>query len=306
MTPRVVFVGSKSLGLRCFETMHRLEPDALVGMVTVDDRDDTRSRLDALVVTAEGLGVPVAILSRPSELKDAIAELEPELCVVSGWYWLLPPSVLGAMPRGFVGFHPSSLPRYRGFAPVVWAMINGEEEIGLSLFSLASGLDDGDIWAQRRIPVGEDERIGEVLKRVEDTAVEILETSYKGLLEGTITPTPQPADGASYCGMRIPSDGIIDWKRPAREVHNWIRAQSEPYPGSFTYLDGGRITVWRSRLADGHYFGAPGQVVGTRGDAALVVCGGGTLLSVEEVQREGKDRVPASRVLKSLTIRLTS
>ncbi len=306
VTARVMFIGSKSLGLRCFETMNRLEPDALVGLVTIDDRGDTRSVLDELVVAARASGVPAPVLTKPSQLQEVMAELQPELCVVSGWYWILPSAILDAVPRGVVGFHPSFLPRYRGFAPVVWAMINGDEEIGLSLFSIVPGLDEGDIWDQRSVPVGLDDGVGKVLERLEDAAVDILESSYLSLLAGTLTPTPQALEGASYCGMRIPSDGVIDWGSPATAVHNWIRAQSEPYPGAFTYLGARRLTVWRSSRGEGPYFGAPGQVVGTRGDAALVVCGDRALLSVEEVQEDGGLRLPASSVLTSLRMRLSS
>lgn len=300
---RVVFMGSKQLGLRSLESLIRALPGSIVGAVTIDDTGDARSAHDRFTVLARERGVPLTVARTRAEAAEAVRRHEPDLCVVCGWYWRVGRVDLERVPRGFVGVHFSALPKYRGGSPLVWQIINGEPEVGLSLFSFAEGIDEGPIWAQRLIPLGPDEAVGDVLARLEALSVDVLAEHVPRILSGDASARPQDPGGATYCASRAPGDGEIHWEWPARSVHDFIRAQSRPYPGAFTYAGDTRLTVWRSRREDVTYHATPGQVLRVGRDGVWVGCGDDRPLVVEQVALGGAD-CPAADVLASTTLRL--
>jgi methionyl-tRNA formyltransferase len=300
----ILLVGSKGQALRCVEALLAADRAALAAVATIDDRDDARSEYDRLRAVCDAAGVPLHVVGPGLTIAEAVRSTRPALGVVAGWYRLIPPDVMDAAPRGFVGLHYSALPRYRGGSPVVWAMINGEPEIGISLFSLGAGIDDGDLWAQARVPVPPDAYIGDLLPTIEGTAARLLAGHYADILHGRRAPIAQPLVGATYCAPRKPSDGMIDWRWSARRVFDFVRAQSAPYPGAFTIMDGRRLTIWRARPIDVVFHGTPGQVGRATPEGPYVICGDDRPLLVEQVQLEGEEARPASEVLRSVQIRL--
>lgn len=284
---RVLFLGSKRIGLRVLKLLHDLEPHALVGAVAFDDSTDVRSALPEFDALCEQRHIALHRASTPAAADSLIAKFQPDLCFVVGWYFLFTRQVLQSVPRGFIGVHFSLLPRYRGSSPLVWALINGEREVGSSIFSLAQGVDNGDIWAQRRIAVGESEYIDSILRRLEDVTLEEITDKYRRILAGEIAPTPQDESQATYCTRRSPSDGEIDWTMSARRVFDFIRAQSRPYPGAFTYLNGNPISVWRAGEVSASESKAPGVVVASAPEGILVTCGDGHVLALQDVAWRG-------------------
>ncbi len=282
MKPRIVFLGSKALGLRVLAAVREADAGEVVGVVTLDDSGDRRSALARF--RAEVLA-GLRVVKDGTGAASVIRDLHPDLVVVSGWYALISEDLLGSVPRGFVGLHGSALPAYRGHAPIVWQMIQGCPSVGLSLFQFGAGIDDGPIWAQARIPVGPDDYIADVLAKIEDAAAEMIRGNLRAVLGGIDWAQPQGAAGASYCGMRTPSDGKIDWRWPAEQIHDFIRAQSDPYPGAYTTLDGDRVIIWRAQPAEGISYGTPGQVVRLETGRAIVACGEGTALRLEKTER---------------------
>jgi methionyl-tRNA formyltransferase len=295
----VVFVGSKPLGLRVLAETYRMAPQHLRAVVTVDDREDGRSALADFVRFSEETVVPLHVLSRGSELPGVIAGYSPHLCLVVGWYWILKPEVLAMASEGWLGIHASLLPRYRGGSPLVWALINGECETGASLFYFDEGMDTGDIVAQRRLDVGPDDIIADVLARTETLSVELMRDCYPRLLEGTAPRTPQDHSQATYGSMRGPEDGRITWTWTSHEIHNFIRAQGHPYPGAFCALPSGdRLRVWRASPFSHSFHGIPGQVVLIEADAAVVACGAGSAVRLHTVQADGANTTSGAEVLK--------
>ena len=284
---RVLFLGSKPVGLRCLRALHASDDVSLVGAVTIDDRADVRSAHQDIVAFCREANVRLHEPATRADLPGIIRELAPDLCIVVGWYWLLPRELLESVPRGFVGLHFSALPKYRGSSPLVWALINGEREIGISLFALADDMDAGDIWGQALLPVGEGEYVGTVLARLEDAAVTLLQATLPTLDAASARPTPQVHADATFCALRRPEDGLISWDWPATRVFDFIRAQSRPYPGAFSYLGTERVTIWRvSRFAH-DYHGAPGQVVRNPDGGQMVVCGDHRALILDDVTFAG-------------------
>ena len=303
MTGRVAFLGSKDAGLRVLEVL-LVSPDVeLAGVACPDDREDGRSRLETFEAFCGQHGVPVAVVQNPAELDERLAAWRPRLVVVCGWYQRIAvdrhPSV------AFFGFHASPLPRYRGGAPLPWQIINGEPSLGLSLFELVPGLDEGRIVAQAQRPLGSEETIADALAWVEAAAPELLATHLPALLRGDAPLRAQDERLATYCSQRTPADGLIDWRAPAERVHDFVRAQTHPYPGAFARLPDGRVLrVWRAAVDPRAYLGPPGAVCERHPDRVVVTCGEGAV-ALLEVSVDGEAPPAAVRdVLQGLSVRL--
>src|ERR1700731_1144986 len=279
---RVLFMGSKQLELRVLEEMYSLSPTILIGALTIDDTDDSRTKFSHFQAFAEKHGLELRVGKDRKHSEEIIQELKPDLCLVVGWYWLISNATLNTVPFGFIGIHNSLLPRFRGGSPLIWPIIRGEREVGFSFFSFTSGMDDGPIWAQESVVVAENDYIASVLNRLENKAVDVLRSIYPQLLNGSMKPVAQNHELATYGTQRFPSDGNINWHEPARNVYNFIRAQSDPYPGAFTYFEGEKLTIWRATLFRNAYFGIPGQVARIASDGVYVICGDDRAIILEE------------------------
>jgi methionyl-tRNA formyltransferase len=295
---RVVLLGSKQMGLRCLAGMHGARPGTVVGLVTVDDTADSRCAFDELQEFSSGAGIPRSVVTNAGDLDAAIRRFDPELVIACGWYRMIAEATLALPVHGFIGVHNSLLPRYRGAAPLVWAMLNGERQVGISMFTLTGAMDEGDVWAQRATPVHNGDYIGDVLGRLEDACEEMMRVTYPQILDGTVRPVPQNHAEATFGAWRQPDDGRVDWRRSAEQLYREVRAQSSPYPGAFTSLGGRRLTVWRAGLFRAPYFGRPGQLVRGPAQEPLVVCGDNRALQLELVQFDGDAAGPAEIVLR--------
>jgi methionyl-tRNA formyltransferase len=207
-----------------------------------------------------------------------VRELRPDLMVVTGWTRLLSAELLGVPRRGVVGFHASLLPRYRGRAPVNWAILRGEARTGNTMMYLDAGTDTGDIIDQQAVPIGPDDTCATVYAKVGEAGADMLGRHLRALLDGTAPRRPQgPADGPPL-PKRTPGMGITDWNRPARAVHDWIRALTWPYPGAFGFLAGRKIMLWASALDSAGAAGVAGEVVGWDEDGVRVATADGAIL----------------------------
>jgi methionyl-tRNA formyltransferase len=282
---RLLFVGSKRLGLRVLREISGLAPRDLVAVATLDDTGDGRGAFGDFQRFTSSAGIPLHVVAKPSALASVVAAESPDLCIVVGWYAMVPPAVLQAPRFGWVGVHASLLPKYRGGAPLVWALINGERESGVSLFHFDDGMDSGDIVGQKRFAIGDDETIADVTSRAEMASVELIAEHYPQLRCGQAPRSGQRHSDASYGGMRRPSDGRIHWASSARDVHNFVRAQTRPYPGAFSLKDDrDMVRIWRTTLFPHAVYGIPGQVVLVDDRGSVVACGGSTAVRLESVE----------------------
>jgi methionyl-tRNA formyltransferase len=299
---RVLFLGSKALGLRVLQEMHALAPTSLIGAITIDDRADTRSTFAEWQEWAAREQVPLHIAANRKHAEQLVQELRPGLCFVVGWYWLIGAETLRAVPAGFLGIHNSLLPKYRGGSPLIWALINGEPEVGFSIFTFAEGMDDGAIWAVGKVRPEPIDYVADVLAKLEAETLRVVRLTYLDILSGRIEPKPQDHSQATYCAQRYPDDGVIDWSQPAGRVYSFIRAQSEPYPGAFTFLDKQKLTIWRARLDPRVYHGTPGQVARIDASGVTVIAGDNRALILEEVELNGT-RSRAEKVVTTIKTR---
>jgi methionyl-tRNA formyltransferase len=227
-----------------------------------------------------------------------------DLLFAVSWRFMVPTSVYDRARLGAFVFHDSMLPEYRGFSPTVWSIINGEDHTGVTLFEFAEGVDEGDIIAQKRVPIGPDDPIAVVLERVTQTYLDLLEQNLGSLINRNAPRHPQDHSRATYTSKRLPEDNQIEWTASTKSIYNLIRAVSAPYPGAFTYLLGEEIRIWSAirMSANRNYVGrVAGRIVEVRpGEGSVVLTGDGSLL-LTKLQMEGGEVTCAANILRSLS-----
>jgi methionyl-tRNA formyltransferase len=234
---------------------------------------------------AHGIAVRRCADINSAESVRHVRELRPDLMVVTGWTRLLSAELLGVPPRGVIGFHASLLPRYRGRAPVNWAILRGETVTGNTMMYLDAGTDTGDIIDQQTVPITPRDTCATVYARVGEAGADMLRRHLPGLLDGTAPRRPQGPGEGPPLPKRTPEMGITDWNRPDRAVHDWIRALTLPYPGAFTFIAGRKLMLWASAVDDSRAGRAAGEVLGYDKDGVRVATAHGVIMltSVSDV-----------------------
>jgi methionyl-tRNA formyltransferase len=295
---KVLFLGTPELAVPSLLAVQRLHAISLV--VTQPDRPRGRGRqLGTPPVKAEALRLGLSVRQPPDLKGDETAELltstGAEILVVVAYGLLLPDPILQAFPHGAVNLHFSLLPSYRGAAPINWAIINGEQETGVTTFRLTSRMDGGPVYHQKTVPVERGETAGELGGRLAVIGAEALNRTLAAIEEGTLEAVPQNESAATFARKLKKTDGRIDWSRPSRAIVDHVRGVN-PWPGAYTGLGGGPLKVWRAEAIAGAE-ALPGEPPGTILEASpqggfIVSAGEGAVL-LKEVQPAGKRRMPA-------------
>ena len=271
-----------------FRQIRAAASDVMWQIIHPNDRHDARSVLDKFRAEALSHGIPFSVVESSKEATDLLSATAYDLGFVCGWYWLLPSSQVDEYMPPLYGIHHSTLPRFRGGAPVVWALLSGEEAVGSTLFRLTSRMDDGPIAAQVACSVLPEMTISDVLAALEKEWSKNIGLVWQNLVDGSVELAPQDESCATYCAQRRPEDGRIDWRQPANYIHNFIRSQASPYPGAFTTtVNGTRVTIDRSTPFAARYHSTPGQILQRSPSEILVGCGGSTALRVLQVREKG-------------------
>jgi methionyl-tRNA formyltransferase len=302
---RMLFFGATDLGHQCCEDLLDIGEN-VVGIFSIPEqfrisyaaRPVTNVTFRSFDDLARRARVPLITVDRAMSdpgYAQAVRELQPDFALVVGWYYLIPEALRQLCPLGMAGIHASDLPRYRGGAPLVWAIINGETSTGVSLFYLSNGVDDGDIIGQERIAIGGDDDIASVYARATEASRRLVRKYVPQIRTGLAPRIPQDHRHATHVPQRSPEDGLIAWDRQtARQSHDWIRAQTRPYPGAFSFYGGERVTVWRSSVtADAAPSSlAAGSLVVDR-NSVRVCCADRRLLEIREVGTPAMSAMPA-------------
>jgi methionyl-tRNA formyltransferase len=291
VTLRVVFFGSGAFAIPSFEALLGAGHEVAT-LVTQPDREKGRGRTrhpPPLKPVAEAHGIPVLQPRRIREpdAQEAVRALGAELSVVVAFGQILPRTVLDMAPLGTVNVHASLLPRYRGAAPIQWALANGESETGVTTMLLDEGLDTGPILAQRATPIGPDETAAELMPRLAGLGAELLLETVAGLRDRTLRPRPQDSAAATLAPILRKEDGLIQWTEPAPALAHRVRGFN-PWPGTVALWQGRPLKVLRAKAADPASGLDPGAVIGVDRDGVRVACGSGTVLRLEEVQPESR------------------
>ncbi len=245
---------------------------------------------------------------QPAKLKDAatqafLSRFRPDAIVVVAYGHIIPPWMI-ALPRfGCVNLHASLLPKYRGAAPIQWALICGERVTGVTTMKIDPGLDTGHILLQREVEIRDDDTTETLSQRLSVLGAELMVETLRGIERGEITPRPQDSQLATLAPMLKKEDGRIDWKLRADEVARRVRGL-RPWPGAYVSFRGKTLHIWSATPSRAQAPGElePGALLAQHG-ALSVVCGRGTLLEVKELQLEGRKRLAAREFLNG--IRLT-
>jgi methionyl-tRNA formyltransferase len=294
----VVVLSSTSFGRRCIEEgILPAEGVYLAAVVTTEsripisysDKPITISQYEDLEPVASRQSAALFRLrpdQRLSDLFDELSRWQGGILLALGWYYMVPSSIRRLFEKGSLAIHASLLPKYRGGAPIPWAIINGERATGVSLFHLERGVDTGDIVAQRPIDIADEDTCATIYGRASAASIEMLREILPMLARGEAPRYPQDESRATSYPQRSPEDGWIDWNRlSARQTFDWVRAQTRPYPGAYTYLEGRRVTLWRVALRDESSGLPPGSVAAFPPDVGVVdvVCADGGLVRILEI-----------------------
>lgn len=302
---RIVFMGTPKAAV---PSLARLVEDGhdVAAVWTQPDRPSGRGRRlspPPVKQYAVDQGIPV---HQPHKIKTASAadlfrSHEAECAVVVAYGRILPKAFLDAFPRGCINVHFSLLPKYRGAAPVNWAIVRGEKVTGVTTMLMDEGLDTGDILLKRETPIGDDETAPELMERLSVLGADLISETIAGIDQ--IEPIPQDHSLATMAPMMTKKDGEIDWSLTAIEIERRVRG-FQPFPRSYTFHRGSRLTLWSSKQAAHSDKGRePGEVLSADSGDLVVACGGVSALRIVEIQAEGKRRMSAADFLNGSEIR---
>jgi methionyl-tRNA formyltransferase len=246
---RAVVFAYHDVGVRCIEVLLSAGVEIPLIVTTKDDPNEIQWFASAAAL-GEEYGVPVVTPDEVNtpELERTVTELRPDLVFSFYFRSMIGAPLLNAGRLGALNIHGSMLPRYRGRAPVNWAILHGEKQTGATLHYMSERADAGDIVDQMAVPILENDEAREVFNKVSFAAEIILARSLPGLIDGTAPRLPQKLADGKYYGRRRPEDGKIDWARSAREIHNLVRAVAPPFPGAFGQVDGQRWMIHKTRV----------------------------------------------------------
>jgi methionyl-tRNA formyltransferase len=274
----------------------------VLGVFTQPDRPKGRGRKDAMPPVKEAalrLGLPVyqpERVRRP-EVIEQLRAMTPEAMVVVGYGQIVPRAILDIPSRGIINVHASLLPKYRGAAPIQWAIASGETHTGVTTMRIDEGLDTGDMLLKWETEIGPEENAVELGARLAEAGADLLVRTLAEL--GNIRPEPQDDAQATLAPILKKEDGKIDWQRPAPEILNRIRG-FEPWPGGYGFLRGQRLQIAKAALAQQKLPPGALRVVNHK---LFAGCGGGESIELQEVQLEGKKRMPAAAFLNGFPLR---
>lgn len=294
---RIVFMGTPDFAVGSLKALRESGKHEIVGVVTQPDRPKGRGNKMLMTPVKEyaleaGYNVYQPQKVKTPEFVQILRDLNPELIVVAAFGQFLSKEILELPKYGCINVHASLLPKYRGAAPIQYAIIKGEKESGVTIMQMDIGMDTGAMLSKVVVPIGENTTMGELHDALRAEGAALLLTTIDDIAAGKAVAVPQNNDEATYATLLDRSMEHIDWSKTAQEVHNLIRGFN-PAPSTFTKLPNGKsLKIWGSRLTDKTSTAAAGTVVETAKHSFFVACGEG-VVEITEVQPESKKRMPA-------------
>lgn len=288
----LVFIGSSKFGIRCLKACLKVPRLKVTGIVTSKKTfnisytpDGVTNVLHANFEDIASLNnIPMCMMERSMnepKLIDTVKNWKPDLFLVVGWYHMIPKYWRELAPA--YALHASLLPDYSGGAPLVWAIINGENKTGITFFQMNDEVDAGPIAGQKEEIIKSDDTISTLYARIEERGLELLNELLPQLVGGTLKLRLQDESKRRLMPQRLPKDGFIDFSDDAEKIHRFIRAQTKPYPGAFTIFLGEHLHIWKTQitLEDNNKSKMIGQIKMTKDGIYTVTCGKGSLIIKE-------------------------
>ena len=301
---RVVFMGTPDFAVGTLEAILAAGHE-VAGVVTQPDKPKGRGKNMQFppvkeTALAHDLTVYQPVKVKEEEFVETLRKLEPEVIVVVAFGQILSKEILDMPKYGCVNVHASLLPKYRGSAPIQWAVINGEKESGVTTMLMNEGIDTGDMLKKVVVPLDEKETGGSLFDKLADEGAKLLVETLKELEQGTVTRTPQQDEQSTHAKMLDKKQGLIDFSKSAVEIERLIRGLN-PWPSAYTGYNGKTLKIWDADVVDKDMDGVPGQVVMVNKQELFVKTGKG-LLSLQEVQLEGKKRMDIDAFLRGYAV----
>ncbi|WP_280316231.1 methionyl-tRNA formyltransferase [Nocardia abscessus] len=269
---RIVSFGFQTWGRKTLQALIDSEHEVVLAVTHPASEQSYKAIFsDSVEELAREHGIPVHLTERAdAETIDLVKRVEPDVIVVNSWYTWMPAELYNLPPHGTLNLHDSLLPKFTGFSPVLWALISGASETGLTVHRMDEGLDTGDILVQRSIPIGPSDTGTELVMRGMELIPGALGEALAALDSGTAQWRPQNKAERTYFHKRSERDSRIDWTWQAEDLERFVRALSAPYPRAFTHYRGERIEVLAARVSEACYGGTPGRVIVQEGGGAVV------------------------------------
>lgn len=293
----IVFVGASNFGLRCLEVVQDLGIGKVVGVVTAPQNFNIsyskQPVKNVLYANFEDFcnekSLPCTVMQggmNDPDLFEKVTSWKPDMFLVAGWYHMVPKSWRNLAPA--YGLHASLLPDYSGGAPLVWAMINSENKTGITFFQFDDGVDSGPIVGMTETDIRPDDTIKTLYDRIEGLGISLIQDYLPGLCNDTAVLRPQDESKRRVFPQRSPADGEIDWQQPALKIHDFIRAQTKPYPGAFTFDGDDKIFIWSAEVSNKKLNNPAGTITHEIG-ASYVVCGDGLSIELKDFEKAGNE-----------------
>ena len=296
---RIVFMGTPEFAVPSLEALLKSEHQ-IVGIVTQPDRPKGRGQSLApppIKLIAHRAGIPFLqpVKIKTPDFLDALASWKPDLIAVTAFGRILHAPILNLPPMGCVNVHGSLLPKYRGAAPVQWAVINGETETGITTMLMDEGMDTGPMLLQERIPILPEDTAGTLAPRLAELGGRLLVETIAQLNAGTLTARQQDHAQATMAPLLKKEDGLLDWGMSAQALANRVRGLS-PWPGAYTFYGQERWNIWKAAPLQGPTQDLPGTIIGSTKQSLLVATGNGRL-ELLELQTANSRRMPVGQFL---------
>lgn len=269
---RIVSFGFQTWGVKTLQALVDLGHDVALA-VTHPASDDSYKGIfsDSVEELARSYGIPVHLTERVDNATiDLVRRAEPDVIVVNSWYTWMPPELYNLPPHGTLNLHDSLLPKGTGFSPVIWSLISGQSQIGLTVHRMDENLDTGAVLVQHSLPIGPRDTGTELVERGIDLIPGALKEALSALESGNPQWRPQDRAARTYFHKRSERDSLIDWNWPAEDLERLVRALSAPYPPAYTHYRGERIEVLEAKVSEIRYGGTPGRVIVQEGGGAVV------------------------------------
>lgn len=296
---RTVFMGTPDFAVEILRGILEAKKHEVVGVVTQPDKPQGRKGILTpspvkVFALEQGLKVYQPQKVKADDFVEILKDLAPEVMVVAAYGQILSEAILNLPKYGCINVHGSLLPKYRGAAPVQYAILNGDKETGVTVMQMDKGMDTGDMLSKVVVPIGEDMTTGELMKKLAQVGSRALVEMLDKLVNNEVVAEPQKDEEATYTHLIKREMEVLDWQETAAQIHNKIRALN-PAPGAYAILPNGKhLKIWQSKIVEG--IGVPGKILKVEKDGFVVACGAGAL-KILQVQPEGKKPMEAKDFL---------